>query len=69
MRTALKQFRIGQHLKQAEMAEKIGVSRAAYGYVENGKRGGNFEFWDNLQKAFNVADEDMYKLMKLDERA
>lgn len=66
MRTALKQFRIGQHLKQAEMAEKIGVSRVVYGYIENGKRGGNPEFWDNLQKTFNVADEDMYKLMKRD---
>ena len=69
MRTALKQFRIGQHMKQVEMAEKIGVSRAAYGYVENGKRSGNAEFWGNLQKAFNVPDEQMYKLMKLDERA
>ena len=51
------------------MAEKIGVSRATYGYVENGNRSGNAEFWGNLQKAFDVPDEDMYKLMKLDERS
>ena len=68
-RTALKQFRIGKLLNQAEMAEKIGVSRALYGYIENGKRGGSPEFWDKLQKSFNVPDEDMYKMMKIFERA
>ena len=67
MRTALKQFRIGLHLKQSEMAEKIGVCRATYGFVEQGKRSGTAEFWTNLQKVFNVPDEQMWLLQKLDE--
>lgn len=69
MRTALKQFRVGKHLTQAEMAEKIGVSVRTYGYIENGKRGGNQKFWRNLKFAFNVPDSDMWQLQKLDERA
>lgn len=69
MRTALKQFRVGVHLTQEEMAEKIGVSRATYSFVEKGKRSGNAEFWNNLQKAFDVPDSDMWQLQKLDEGA
>ena len=68
MRTALKQFRIGVHLKQSEMGEKCGVSRATYAFIENGKRSGSAEFWANFQKAFNVTDEEMYPIMKLDEK-
>ena len=49
------------------MAEKIGVSRATYAFVENGKRSGNADFWNNLQKAFDVPDSDMWQLQKLDE--
>ncbi len=67
-RTALKQFRIGVHLKQSEMGEKCGVSRGTYAYIENGKRSGSAKFWSNLQSAFNVPDEKMYQLMKLDEK-
>ena len=67
MRTALKQFRIGLHLKQSEMAKKMGVGRTVYGYVERGERDGTIEFWNKLQRAFNVPDERMWLLQKLDE--
>lgn len=67
MRTALKQFRIGVHLNQSEFAEKLGVSRATYSYIEQGKRGGSVDFWRNLQRVFNVPDEMMYPLMRIDE--
>ncbi len=67
MRTALKQFRIGLHLKQSEIAKILGVCRTTYGFVELGKRSGTAEFWGNLQKAFNVPDEQMWLLQKLDE--
>ena len=67
MRTALKQFRIGLHLTQAEFAKKTGVSRAMYSYIERGKRQGKPEFWLNLQNVFNVPDEEMWKLQKIDE--
>ena len=68
IRTELKKLRVGEHLTQAEMAEKIGVSVRTYGYIENGKRGGSQEFWRNLQSVFNVPDGDMWQLQKLDER-
>lgn len=67
MRTALKQFRIGVHLTQSEFAETTGVSRATYSYIERGERSGTAEFWTNLQNAFNVPDEKMWNLQKLDE--
>lgn len=46
------------------MAEKLEVCKATYNFVETGKRQGNTEFWQNLQKAFDVPDEEMFKLMK-----
>ena len=63
----MKQFRIGLHLTQAEMAEKMGVGRTVYGYVENGRRNGTIPFWNKLQQTFNVSDTEIWKLQKLDE--
>jgi DNA-binding XRE family transcriptional regulator len=59
-------FRCNHKLTQAEMAVKIGVCRATYSFIERGIRSGTAEFWAKLQSVFNVPDEDMYKLMKLE---
>lgn len=66
LRTALKQFRVGLHLKQSEMAQQMGVGRTVYGYVERGVRDGTLDFWNRLQRTYNVPDEEMWKLQKLD---
>lgn len=68
MRTELKKFRVGLHLTQTEMAKATNVSRVTYALVENGKRGGSQDFWNNLQKAFDVPDEMMWMLQKMEER-
>lgn len=59
-------FRCDKKLTQGEMAELLGVSRVTYSYIEHGERSGTFNFWSNLQKAFNVPDEKMFTLQKLD---
>lgn len=66
MRTELKKFRVGLHLNQSEIAEKLGVCRSTYAFVEQGTRSGNHAFWGNLQRVFDVPDEQMWKLQKLD---
>ena len=66
MRMDLKLFRVRHKLTQSEIAAKIGVSRQVYSNIEKGRNGGSTEFWGNLQRAFNIRDEDMYSLMKLD---
>lgn len=63
-RKNLKFLRIKNDLTQEQMAEKLEVCKATYNFVETGKRQGNTEFWQNLQKAFDVPDEEMFKLMK-----
>ena len=65
-RTNLKVFRVSRKLTQAEMAEKIGCTRATYSYVEKGKRYGRETFWNDLQAAFNIPDCDMWALKKID---
>ena len=62
MRTGLKILRVKQHLTQAEVAAKLGVSFATYNLVEQGKRKGSEEFWLKLQAAFNLTDAEMWKL-------
>lgn len=64
MRTNLKILRIKEHLNQAEMAEKIGCSRACYAGVESGAREGREKFWRDLQKAFDIPDTEMWTLKK-----
>lgn len=54
-------------LTQAEFAAKVGVSCRGYQNIEQGKRDGTGAFWMAVQREFNIADEDMYKLMKLKE--
>jgi transcriptional regulator with XRE-family HTH domain len=66
-RTALKLFRIAQKMTQEEFAAKVGFSQSRYGLIEQGNRDGTLKFWNALQKAFNIADADMWALTKIDE--
>lgn len=68
MRVNLKVLRVRMNLNQAEMAEKCGIGRVAYSAIERGNRCGSMRFWKNLQSAFNILDEDMFALMKNEER-
>lgn len=63
----LKIFRIAKHLTQKEMADKCNVSRAVYSNIERGRNEAKGDFWENLQKAFDVPDSEMYNLMKKEE--
>lgn len=64
MRKNLKIFRVRNDLTHEEMVKKIGCTRATYSAIEAGKRDGRRTFWKDLQRAFNISDEDMWALMK-----
>lgn len=66
-RLNLKIFRMKMMLKQEEMAEKLGMSRSHYASIENGSRNGTQEFWFNLQKVFDLSDEEAWGLMRKNE--
>lgn len=68
MRTNLKCFRVKQNLTQEEMADRIGCGRCGYATIEQGTRNGRDHFWASLQKAFNIPDEEMWRLKKKDEQ-
>lgn len=63
-RTALIVLRTRQQLTQDEMAERIGVTRATYSMIECGARDGRLDFWQRLQKAFNLTDAETWELIK-----
>lgn len=65
-RTALKVFRVKQKMTQAQFAEKVGYSRSQYALIEQGNRNGTIDFWNKVKTAFNVSDEEMWNLTKID---
>lgn len=67
-RENLKDFRLLKRMSQDDFAKAIGYSRQMYHQVENGSREGTQDFWNALQKRFNIADADMWKLMKKTEK-
>jgi DNA-binding XRE family transcriptional regulator len=44
------------------MADRIGVPRIKYARIENGTAAGKLEFWETLQKAFGIPNEEMWAL-------
>lgn len=66
MRTKLKIFRIKNKLNQHEIAAKLGYERAYYGHVERGYQAGSLAFWERLQKAFGLTDNELQELKELD---
>lgn len=67
-RENLKDFRLMKRMSQEEFADTIGYSRVMYQQVENGSRDGTLGFWNALQKAFNIADSEMWSLTKKTEK-
>lgn len=64
MRTNLKILRIKNHMSQEEMSKKISCSRATYSAIENGTRSGKHSFWEAVRNEFNIAEADMWELMR-----
>lgn len=68
VRENLKDFRLKQRMSQEEFAKAIGYSRVMYQQVESGVREGTFDFWNAIQKRFNIPDRDMWALTKKEEK-
>ncbi len=66
MRTKLKIFRITRKLNQHDIASKLGYERAYYGHVERGYQDGSPAFWERLQNAFTLTDDELQELKELD---
>lgn len=64
-RQALRLLRVKYDLTQEQMAERLGVDRGTYANIELGKRRGSIEFWETVQKEFNIPDADMYALQRM----
>ena len=66
MRTKLKIFRIARKLNQRQIAALLGYERAYYGHIERGFQDGSPMFWDRLQQAFTLTDEELQELKAID---
>lgn len=63
-RRNLRAFRVRNGLTQAEMAARLGVTRANYSLVETGKQGLSVRLGERIQREFGVPDEEMWSLIK-----
>lgn len=60
---SLKVFRARRGLTQQQMANKMGWSRQYYAKTENGRSNGSITFWNRLQYAFDLPDEEMWAIV------
>lgn len=67
VRTNLKVLRVKNNLSQMDIAERIHCTRATYAAIENGLRSGSIRFWESLQTAFDIPDDQMWELMKVEQ--
>lgn len=67
-RTELKVLRIKHKMTQKDVAQKLGISIAAYSFIESGKRNGSIETWSKLQKIYNLTGEETWNLMHQDQQ-
>ena len=59
----------GEHcLTQAQMAERLGVTRETYGNVERGKSNGSLNFWLAVKREFPETDIETLAKVKTDEK-
>ena len=66
-RKNLIKFRIDLGLKSQEMAEKLGISRVHYSYIENGKKDPTFGFLEKFEstcKEMDIELDDIWELFK-----
>lgn len=61
-RQNLLEFRKKRDMTQQEFADVMGVERTRYQNIEAGNREGTMEFWQKLQAAFSVPDEELWHL-------
>ena len=55
-------LRVDHDKTQTDMAIICGVSVGTYNLIENGKRRGSKEAWQNIQAYFKLDGEKMWKL-------
>lgn len=61
-RLGLKLLRVKNKLTQQGVAEKVGISKANYCLIEQGKSNGSDRTWLAIQKLFNLTNEEMWSL-------
>lgn len=63
-REKLKELRKENNLTYSEMAVKCDIAKSLYFRIERGESQGTMKFWENLQKTFNITDEEMFSFYK-----
>ena len=59
-----KALRAIANISQAELAKKCGVTKVTVQNIERHKTMGTIEFWMNVQKIFDLTDEETWNLAK-----
>lgn len=66
-RVGLKMLRSKYDLKQSEIAARLGVTTSNYCRIEQGKRNGTLEFWQAVQREFNLKGDEIWNLQNFRE--
>lgn len=61
MNKTLKIIRVTEDLTQQEMADRLGITRAHYVMIENGRKKGSIDLFRRLQETFNLGDAETWQ--------
>lgn len=62
----LKALRARTGQSQEQFAASIGFSRCYYASVENALNNGSTKFWNAIQRVYDVPDDKMWELTKIE---
>ena len=62
VRTRLKVLRIQKGWSQKEASEKLGLSAAAYSFIETGRRFGSNKTWEKIKKLYSLSDKEVWNV-------
>lgn len=64
LRKKLRKFREDLGYTQQSLADEIGILKAAYCYLETGRRDGSVKTWLKVKKALGLTNDELVEAME-----
>ena len=63
-RNEMRKIRLENYVEVNDIANRCNTTKNNIYLIERGERNGSFDFWCKYQEAFEIKDEDMWRIIK-----